>query len=188
MTRQDQLGHVVRTIAAFVWNVHLKRAVAATGPLPEQNFWRVIDGNFMDIAVIEWCKLFASHTEAVHWKNNIPETEHDKFRDGLCGGTGLTSEEWHRYREELKRYRDEHVAHFDLGRFQPGKVTYPHFDKALEACHYYYDRILAELEKVGIQHSFPADIRIYCAKLAACETGIARAAIEATRGIKETAR
>jgi hypothetical protein len=46
------------------------------------NFWRLIYGNLMDMAVIEWCKLFGSDSEEhqpAHWKNIIPEAEHQEL-------------------------------------------------------------------------------------------------------------
>ncbi len=105
--------------------------------MPEKNLWRVISGNFMDIAATEWCKLFGSDSEAVQWKNNVPEREWKAFREGFHQATGLTLEEWETYREEIKSYQDKHAAHFDLENFAPGTATYPQYDSTLKACFFY---------------------------------------------------
>ena len=36
-------------------------------------------GNFIDVAVLEWCKLFGSYKDHHHW-SNIFENEIDEFR------------------------------------------------------------------------------------------------------------
>jgi len=36
------------------------------------NFWRTTDGNFLDMAVLEWCKLFADPRGKHYWKKVIP--------------------------------------------------------------------------------------------------------------------
>jgi len=38
--------------------IALKRALAAADPDPALNFWRVFTAIMLDMAVLEWCKLF----------------------------------------------------------------------------------------------------------------------------------
>jgi hypothetical protein len=48
------------------------------------NFWRVINGNLTDMAVLEWCKLFGSDDEQhqpVHRKNIVSDP--NQFRTEL---------------------------------------------------------------------------------------------------------
>lgn len=35
------------------------------------NFWTGINGNCLDIAVLEWCKLFADRKDPHHWKKIV---------------------------------------------------------------------------------------------------------------------
>jgi hypothetical protein len=82
----------------------------------------------------------------------------------------------------MKRYRDLSVAHHD-----PRKVevkTYPTFDLALESSYFYYDFVVSELRKHGIDHQ-PNDLKAYSKDYAAQCHDIATAAIDATMSFKE---
>jgi hypothetical protein len=95
MSADEPLNHAVMIVAAIVWNIHLKRGLHDADPEPRLNFWRVIYGNCLDVVVIDWCKLFGSDNETkqqMHWKNIVPEAEHDGFRAGLLAATGLSPE------------------------------------------------------------------------------------------------
>ena len=77
MTRREQLiDHVFRLIH-LTRSVMMKRALTAVDANPHLNFWRLIQGNQLDIAVLEWCKVFGSENEATHWK------EMKRYRDNL---------------------------------------------------------------------------------------------------------
>jgi hypothetical protein len=65
---------------------------------------------------------------------------------------------WRSYWNEMKRYRDQSVAHHDIRSFEI--KNYPRFDLALEAAYFYYEFIVDELRKMGIQQQ-PSDLREY---------------------------
>jgi hypothetical protein len=58
MSRKDRLRRVALLCAHFTRNLAYYRAaqdrIARTSP----EFWRTVYSNFLDIAVLEWCKLF----------------------------------------------------------------------------------------------------------------------------------
>ena len=143
----------------------------------------------MDMAVIEWCKLFGSdHKEhqPVHWKNTISEEDHDSFRKGLLRHLNVGRDDWMNYRDEVKHYRDSHAAHLSVWRFRKGTDDrFPKLEIALEASYYYYDTLLARLAAVGFQHHYPLNIREYCARYVAQATEVATKAIAATTDMVE---
>ena len=73
-----------------------------------QNYWILIFNNFLDIAVLEWCKVFGSNNDATHWSNKI--TKKDKFRAELLARLNYTESEWEAYWNNIKGYRDCVVA------------------------------------------------------------------------------
>lgn len=81
----------------------------------------------------------------------------------------------------MKRYRDLSVAHHDPRRVEI--KNYPTFDLALEFAYFYYDFVVSELSKHGIDQQ-PKDLRGYARDFGAQCNGIARAAIEGTRRLK----
>ncbi|MFZ0589341.1 MAG: hypothetical protein WAM39_02545 [Bryobacteraceae bacterium] len=115
MRRKQQLVMAINTIANLIRSVHLKRSLAAIDPNPALNFWRLLYGQLLDIAVLDWCKLFGSDDEEhqpVHWKNVFED--HDGFRSDMLKAVNATKSDWDAYWKEMKTYRDTHVAHLDF--------------------------------------------------------------------------
>lgn len=179
MARKDDLiAHVFRLVG-MVRSAHLKRALAAIDPEPKLNFWRLIYGNLLDVAVLEWCKVFGTHAEPTHWKNVI--SDHDAFRKALLAALQIDEATWVAYWEEMKNYRDNLVAH----HIQNGKVThYPKLDLALESAYFYYAHLIKELRALG-EARFPDDLKMYSQNFEAQATDIAKAALIATSKMPE---
>lgn len=186
----SEMKYVVAVLAAFIRNAHIKRAFQSIDPEPRLNFWRVLYGDCLDMAVIEWSKLFGSDSrQPVHWKNIIPEQEHDSFRQGLLAAAGVSEAGWQDYWNRMKSYRDNHAAHFNEEYLQPeNDPRYPDLGIGLEAAYFYYDRLLELMEDRGIAHGYPADIRNYAQRFAAQAGIVATEALAATAHMKEKVR
>lgn len=192
---RETLVRAATVLSAVVWNIHLKRLMHEVDPSPRLNFWRLMYGNLLDMAVIEWCKVFGSDHEEhqpVHWKNIVPEEQHDEFRKGLLAHLKVPRGEWLKYREGVKHYRDNHAAHMNVPMFQSqtdGKTRedgrYPELGLALEAAYFYYGALLTRFEAGGFQHQYPSDIREYCARFVAQATEVAQKATAATAEMTE---
>lgn len=192
---REALMRAMSVLSAVIWNIHLKRVMHATDPAPRLNFWRLIYGNLMDIAVIEWCKLFGSDHEVhqpVHWKNILPEDGHEAFRAALLAHLKVSQEDWLRYREGIKHYRDNHAAHMSVPWLRPDprdkalpEDRYPELGTALEAAYFYYGALLARLAEGSIERRYPPDIREYCERYVAHATEAAQKATAATADMKE---
>jgi hypothetical protein len=179
MARKDDLiAHVYRLVGV-ARSAHLKRALAEVEPKPGLNFWRLIYGNLLDVAVLEWCKLFGTDAEPTHWKKVI--ADHDTFRSGLLAALKIQETVWTAYWEEMKYYRDNRVSHnvedVDLERW-------PRLDLALESSYYYYARLIKELRDLG-ETKYPDDLREYGERFAAQAIAIAKTALSSTSGITE---
>lgn len=186
---RDAAFHTIRVLASVIWNIHLKRVVHAVDPKPRLNFWRLMYGNLLDMAVIEWCKLFGSDHEEhqpVHWKNMVPESDHHAFRQGLLEQQKMTADAWLEYWRQVKGYRDNHAAHFSAEWLRAeNKPQYPELGPALEAAYYYYSELIGRLDAGGIAHRYPTDIREYCDRFAAQVKEAATRAVGATADMVE---
>lgn len=179
MAKQSELiAHVTR-LRNVVMSALLKRALTSVDPDPTLNFWRLIYGNLLDVAVLEWCKLFGADSEPTHWKKVV--SNHDAFRQGLLAALGIGHKKWVEYWEQMKAYRDALVAHQADG--SPVR-QYPSLDLALESCYFYYTHLIAELRALG-ETRFPDDLRGYGARFAAQARTIAERALSSTNSFQE---
>jgi hypothetical protein len=97
--------HVLRNLA-------FQRAMADSRRSWSQNqFWVTAHNNYLDIAVLEWCKLFTDRSGKHHWCKSI--TDQDAFAIKLQNDIGRNLAEYEAYALSFKVYRDEFVAHLD---------------------------------------------------------------------------
>lgn len=100
--------HCLRNVAFYRagWN-HGQIRVA-------RQFWICANSNFIDSAVLEWCKLFAERDGKHHWRRVVADP--DVFITGLCAALGMTQKQFRNYSASVQRYRNKFVAHLDDGR------------------------------------------------------------------------
>lgn len=61
-------------------------------------FGATVNGNMLDIAVLEWCKLFADRKARHHWKRFVQsDGEQKRFLAGLLTTAGVNLQGWNRY-------------------------------------------------------------------------------------------
>jgi hypothetical protein len=178
-TRSELIAHVTR-LGNVVRSAQLKRALTSVDPNPTLNFWRLVYGNLLDVAVLEWCKLFGADSEPTHWKRVV--SDHDSFRRALRRALGIDEAKWADYWEEMKAYRDALVAH----HVNSSSVTrYPSLDLCLESCYFYYAHVIKELRSLG-EVRFPDDLKEYSARFASQAKEIAERALASTGDIQES--
>jgi hypothetical protein len=177
-TKSEILAHI-RRVRNVVCCAQLKRSLRSVDPNPTLNFWRLIYGNLLDVAVLEWCKIFGTDTEPTHWKKVV--ADHDAFRSALLTALKIDQASWAAYREKMKSYRDTQIAH----QSDDYRVThYPILDVALESCYFYYSYLIRELRRLG-ETNLPDDLRDYSVRFAAQAKEIAEIALASTGKIKE---
>ncbi len=176
--RDDLIRHILRLVN-LTRSARLKRSLASVESDPTLNFWRLIYGNLLDVAVLEWCKIFGAHAEPTHWKNVV--TDHDTFRNDLLASLKIDDARWNAYWEEMKTYRNKLIAHhIEDG----GPAYYPKLDLALKSSYYYYAYLIEDLRALG-ETRFPDDLKEYSERFACQATDIAKKALGATAGIAE---
>ncbi|WP_342594218.1 hypothetical protein AAGT95_14180 [Salinicola lusitanus] len=78
---------------------------------------------------LSWCKVFGSNAEGTHWKSAA--MVQDDFRKQLFQELRVTDVEFTAYWKEMKHFRDEVIAHFNVNSFGCNYV--PSFDLAMNS-------------------------------------------------------
>jgi len=100
------------------------------------NFYRGVNGNFLDIATLEWCKLFADARSVYCWENFIEKSSRQNFLIGLLVFIKSTEKDFSDYKLGVRAYRDKAVAHLDKDLTG---VNYFDLDIAIKSVQYYYE-------------------------------------------------
>lgn len=141
--------HCLRNIAYYrAWN-------AAPSLRKKEQFWRSVNGNFIDMAFLEWCKLFGDSTAKHHWSKCI--TDQKSFKQGLLASTNLTAKEFDVYRIEVRKYRDKFVAHLD----ELNDMQIPSLQPALDSVRYLYQYLVDVENDVDAYPDAPQDANNY---------------------------
>ncbi len=182
MAREQIVERHIQLCWGFARTALVKRVMHEVLPQTRIDFWRIIQGGTLDLAVIEWCKLFGNRDEDTHWSRLIPEAGHDKFRTGLRAAVGMNEAEWDTYWQSMVDYRNEVAAHHDL---DPGNAHYPSLDAALEAVYHYHNSYLfSEWAVVNPQTRYPADMREFANGYQEELRRAAEVATDATRSLE----
>jgi len=100
------------------------------------NLWLHVSSNFLDAAVMEWCKLFGDKNGKHHWSKIVSDTA--IFEAGLLQHLGVDADRFAKYIEEIRRYRDKFAAHLDSDRV----MHIPDFEMAKSAVEFYHKYIV----------------------------------------------
>lgn len=117
----------------------------------KRQFWVNANGNFLDVAVLEWCKIFADRNGKHHWKRVV--SNQPSFRAGLFARLGMTKREFENYAKPILRYRNKFLAHLDEDKV----ANIPRLSTALRSTAYLYDHLrndpIAKQYLIDAQHS-----------------------------------
>lgn len=101
----------------------------------QRNFWIRANGNFLDIPVSEWCKVFADKKSKHHFVRVIPEPE--KLLPGLTAALGMDEAAYSALIAGVREYRDKFVAHLDDQRV----MNVPEMQPLLDSAVFLYDTL-----------------------------------------------
>ncbi len=139
MTRKERLRRVAILCCHCLRNLAYYRAGWHEDELIlKGQFWTNVNGNFLDICVLEWCKLFADSRGKHYWKRIISEPQ--SFYAEMLHQLNIKESDLQALRCEMRRYRDKFVAHLDSDKIMyiPGNLTL-----ARKSVEYLYDYIKA---------------------------------------------
>lgn len=101
-----------------------------------RDFWVRLNGNFLDMATLDWCKLFADKSSAYHWSKIFKSKP--TWKTELSHHTGVPLNEMKGQVQRILTYRNKYVAHLD----PPSEtVYYPRTEFMLKSASFLYDQI-----------------------------------------------
>lgn len=133
LSRCALLRRAVLLCSSFVENLAFYRAAMADQMAPIRSddhphvaFLRRTINNFINSAVLDWCKLFGNRRqEDHHWRNVVSDPS--AFERALLGELGMTADEYEHLVKKMLDYRNNFLAH--LGKaliMTPPELTPAH--------------------------------------------------------------
>lgn len=114
---KDRLRRIVLLCSSFARNLAYFRAgqekenlPLLQGRVPFSSFWRQVSGNAIDVAILDWCKLFADKN-GEHWTKLVKNRA--GFETGLMRHLNITAGIFEEYAKELRLYRNKFAGHSD---------------------------------------------------------------------------
>lgn len=152
LSRRERLRRVVLLCAHFARNIAYYRAGIGRLKKAGPQFWITANANFIDTAVVEWCKPLGDVKGRHFWANVIADTS--GFESAMLGHVGLTAAEFAAYIDEMRTYRDKFLAHLDDLRV----MAVPFLDKAKAVVEFYHRRIVLHKAEAGDIAGLPVDL------------------------------
>jgi len=105
MDRPERLRRVALVCCHCLRNVAFYRAGWRGGNLLMQHqFWINANSNALDVAVLEWCKLFAEYHGKHHWRNVVLNPA--AFISGLCAALNVSVDQFQNYEHRGRVFKE----------------------------------------------------------------------------------
>lgn len=139
MTRENRLRRVLILCVCFSRNLAYHEAGNSWRRSDRiSDFWISVDSNFLDIAVLEWCKLFCDKRGNHYWRKIVYYGKHSRFEEELHCKLNMTSNNFDNYIKEIRSYRDRFLAHLD----DDERMDIPRLESACKAVEFYHAHII----------------------------------------------
>jgi hypothetical protein len=158
MTKRDRLRRVTLLCCAFARNLAYYRAGWDGGrPKSRAEFWVTANGNFIDIAVLEWCKLFidTKNRKPAEHRWEVVATDKAQFEAELLQAVG--ADQLKALKVEVRTYRNKFVAHLDDEKV----MNIPHLDTGRASVWFYFGYIRDHEAQPADLAGLPADLDDY---------------------------
>lgn len=158
MSKRERLRRVVLLCCHFARNAAVYRAGWDNGRLIRRGeFWKGINGNCMDMAVLEWCKLFADRRDPHCWSQIVHDS--DSFEADLYNALGqnVSAEQFVEYTQHVRRYRDKFIAHLDNEPI----AHIPNLDHAISSVFFYHSHVFNTEAELGDLSRLPPDLATF---------------------------
>lgn len=123
--------------------------------LGKEGFWLTVQGNFIDVCVLEWCKLFGNRNGKYHWKNVLCDP--DNFRRELLDTHGIDEAALKKLWNTVKDYRDDFVAHTE----EQEMSVVPNMNLPYLLVEFYYRKLQLNFPSLETDDCLPAHIDRY---------------------------
>ncbi len=151
LTHSERIRRVALLCHHFVRNYTYYKLIPATNTT---EFWKTMRGNCLDVAVLEWCKLFADKDDRHGWRKIV--TDKKRFESDLLAHLKVTSKEFADFVGSTRFYRDKFLAHLDSEK----TMNIPHLGLAEKSADFYHAYIVAH-EGTGVKWGKLNDLSRY---------------------------
>lgn len=136
MERTKRLRRAGILCCHFIRNYAYYKSGWKNGELKvNDQFWVAINGNFLDLCVLEWYKLFGNYKDKHHWKKVM---RHDQtFKPRMFETLDIKQTDLDKVHGSIKSYRDKFVAHLDSDEI----MNIPRLDDAFQMVVFYYSEL-----------------------------------------------
>lgn len=156
LSREKRLRRVAILCCHVLRNAAFYRAGSQERELNQKSiFWRVVNGNFLDICVLEWCKLFCDKRDK-HCYMKIVEDKQE-FYKSMVSKLKIENDEFENYIKEVKFYRDKFVAHLDDEEI----MRPPYLDYLIESSKFYFSTIINDSNAGALRWDAPINIDVF---------------------------
>ena len=155
LIKQQRLRRVALLCCHFSRNLAYRRA--GHDRLTKGKYSQVfvtIDGNFLDMAVLEWCKLFGDKNGKHHWGKIVPN---QIFKSQLLAQLKQSNDQFEGYIKEMRDYRDKFLAHLD----DELVMQIPRLDLAMTAVEILYCHLVHQEALASDLNGLPTDLTAY---------------------------
>ncbi|MEQ9452757.1 MAG: hypothetical protein RJQ07_14335 [Pseudomonadales bacterium] len=177
--QNDEMVDAFNTLYYALRSLTYHRAIKEVDP-GESKFWAHTQSQFMRTFVMEWCKVFGTYDNKLHWIHLAKDEA--GFRAHILNAVGITEAEWKIYHDEIVAFRNDYVAHVNPEQ-RPESV--PDMTKARTILIAGYQWLRLQSIASGEEHSGPDDIETLVGELYEEALDLIGAGIEATKDMPE---
>jgi hypothetical protein len=157
MTRKQHLRRVGITCLNCLRNLAYFRAAPGKNILKTKGiFWVNTHNNFLDIFVLEWCKLFGDKSGKHYWGKII--TNQQSFFSSMLEKFKIDEAELEILIKEMRTYRDKFIAHLDL---EPIMFIPNNLKLAQKSTEYLYNYILEKEDDGDFFNDAPSNAIVF---------------------------
>ena len=113
-----------------------------------------INNNFIDMAVMEWCKIFADKRGKHYWESIV---NYQNFKIDMLSHICIKEARFENYIKEMLHYRDKFIAHLD----DEDTMNIPRLDIAEKAVLFLYDHLVLQEASEGDLDQLPTNLPSY---------------------------
>ena len=118
-------------------------------------FWVQVNNNFIDMCVLDWCKIFGDEKSKHFYEKAIREQDKEAFKEEFYENLG-GKDKFEKYIKSMRIYRDKFVAHLD----EDNKMNIPDLYKAKKSIKFLYGYIIDLDEKKSYLQDLPYTVEI----------------------------
>jgi len=118
-------------------------------PFISSQFWVNTNSNFLDITVLEWCKLFGDERGKQYFARVVSDPA--QFRKKLFAELAVTEAAFNDCIQQMRTYRDKFVAHLD----ELDTMQIPDLTIAKKSTAFLYEYLLAQEAETDTFHDAP---------------------------------